>query len=218
MKNRVFFLIAVATLAGCQATAPQQPKQTAADDPSSSCFVAIGYNTQLRVIEPKIGALNNIKTLTLEQLARSDTATPEDKPLLSLWASERNRCVEAGVEFRRQHQPSMYVGIIERQNEEFTILLSKLYAGQITYGQFNTQRKELAVQSAERWAKARTSEQQTHAANQQALTADRARSAAEFSNALMLMQAAQPRPTQAPPFSAHCQSRNVSGTIYTNCQ
>lgn len=218
MKHVLLTLTALWILVGCQATAPKQQQKTAADDPSRPCFEAIGYSTQLRPLEEKIGGLNSINGLTLEHLTRTDTATAADKPILSLWSSERNRCVAAGDAFRRQYQPAMYAGIIESQNEEFTILLSKLYSGSITYGQFNTARKELAAKTAERYRQAQISEKQSQAAQQQAIAAERARSAAEFNNAMMMLQAARPRPMPQQNFSTHCESRNVSGTIYTNCR
>lgn len=218
MNHSLLAVVALGILAGCQATAPQQPQKTAADDPTMHCFAALGHHTQLRPLEVKVGGVADIKKVTLEHLSRSDTATTEDKPALSLWASERNRCVEKGAEFRKANQPFMYSGLVDSQNEEFVILLSKLYSGAITYGQFNTLRKELAAKNNERWRQALLSEKQAQSAQQQTRAAERAQSAAEFSNAMMLMQAAQPKPMPMQNFSTHCESRNMGGAIHTNCR
>ncbi|MCL5742251.1 MAG: hypothetical protein M1430_15720 [Betaproteobacteria bacterium] len=217
--RKAFFVFAAAILVGCQATAPQQPKKSSLDDPSRNCFDAMGYNTQLRTIDAKVGGVSDIKKATIEHLSRTDTATNEDKALISLWASERNRCTEAGAEFRKTHQPLMYAGLVESQNEEFIVLLSKLYSGSITYGQFNTMRKELSVKNNERWRQALVSEKQAQSAQQQVRAAERAQNAAEFNNAMLLMQAARPAPMPfpSPNFGTSCQSRVSGGTLYTNC-
>jgi hypothetical protein len=218
---KLLLALAVFVLVGCEATMPQQPAKTTADDPSRKCFNSLGDDPQLAVLHSKVGKPNEITSTTLEMLSNKERAAEgAEKKAVQYWAFTRNACVEAGKRFREIYQPVMYTGLVESQNEAFVVLLSKLYSGEYTYGEFNVARKQVAARFADAYRVAQVQEQQSIRSNQQARAAQQAQASADFTNAMMLLQAAQPRPAPAPilPPSISCSSRNVGGTVYTDCR
>lgn len=210
---KVLYLTPAAlALVACQATAPQQ--KTAADDPSNPCFQSIEHNPSVQILKPHLGSMTKADAATLDMRASALKPTEEEKAALRSWAELRQTCLDVGKQFRAQYAPAWYTSIIDESQSRFIINLSKLYAGQSTYGQFVNDRAALAADTRARQSaaneNARRSEQQSAAARQ-------AQSSAELSNALMLMQLSQPRPApMMPPMS--CASRNVGGTVYTDCR
>lgn len=195
-------------LAACQATAPQQ--KTAADDPSLPCFQSIEHNPNVQVLKPKIGSFLNPEAATLDMRAESSTPTAEEKTAIRAWAELRNTCRSIGVDFRNKYAPPLYTANLDNALSKFMVNLSKLYAGQMNYGQFVNERIMLANEARVKQAQAREQDQQARAAQQ-------AQASAEMSNALMLLQLSQPRPAPVAP-QVSCQSRNVGGTVYTDCR
>lgn len=220
MKS-ILLLAAFLALVGCEATMPQQPTKTTADDPSRKCLNSLGDDPQLAVLHSKVGKPNEITSTTLEMLSNKDrVADGAEKKAVQYWAFTRNACIEAGKRFREIYQPVMYTGLVESQNEAFVVLLSKLYSGEYTYGEFNVARKQVAAKFSDAYRAAQVQEQQSIRSNQQARAAQQAQASADFTNAMMLLQAAQPRPAPAPILtpSISCSSRNVGGTVYTDCR
>lgn len=219
--RRILLLSAFLALVGCEATMPQQPAKTTADDPSRKCLNSLGDDPQLAVLHSKVGRPNDITSTTLDMLSSKErVADGAEKKAVQYWAMTRNACIEAGKRFREIYQPVMYSGLVESQNEAFVILLSKLYSGEYTYGEFNVARKQVAAKFADAYRTAQVQEQQAIRSNQQARAAQQAQESADFTNAMILLQAAQPRPAPAPIIQPQisCTSQNLSGTVYTNCR
>lgn len=219
----VSLLIASLALAGCNATMPASQSNiqiSTADDPTRKCFAALDDAPDLQMLLPKVGSVSTVAAVTIDHMARPDKATEDDKTAIKLWAAARNKCIDVGKQFRQMYQPAMYNGLPESANEEFVIAMARLYSGEWTYGQFSTHRKQLAVKYDGLWNNARQQEGQARAAAQQQRAAEQAQMNADFTNAMMLMQAAQPRPV-APQLmnpAISCSSRNVGGTVYTDCR
>lgn len=214
-------LLLAAALVGCNGTMPQQPTKTTADDPSRKCLNSLGDDPQLVVLHSKVGKPNDITSATLEMLASKERVVDgPEKTAVQHWAFTRNACIEAGKRFREIYQPVMYNGLVESQNEAFVILLSKLYSGEYSYGEFNVARKQVAAKFAESYRTAQVQEQQAMRSAQQSQAAQQAQASADFTNAMILLQASQPRPAPAPRLqpSLSCASRNVGGTVYTDCR
>lgn len=211
MKYAAIAFMACLAMAGCETT--KRTPVSSVDDPTYSCLNTLAKDEKLAKLAGKIGAVQSAN-ITLEALSSQDKASQDDKPILSHWMTARGACVDAGKQFRAQNQPPQFAGLYEAAHEELVILTARLYAGELTYGQFNMARKASTAKYQDLWRDANNKHMQ--AARQDA--AVNAQRAAEFNNALLLMQAAQPRPMQQPAFSTHCRSRNVSGTIYTDCQ
>lgn len=210
--NALYVAPLALVLAACQATAPQQ--KTAADDPSNPCFQSIEHNPSVQVLKPRLGSMVNADAATLEMRASTAVPNEEEKAALRSWAELRKTCLDIGREFRAQHAPSWYTAIIDDSQARFIVNLSKLYSGQSTYGQFVNERTALVAETRARQASANETAKRY---DQQAAAARQAQSAAELNSAMMLMQMSQPRPApMMPPVS--CSSRNVGGTVYTDCR
>lgn len=210
---KALYLAPVAlALTACQATAPQQ--KTAADDPSNVCFQTIEHNPSVQILKPHLGSIANSDAATLEMRASTAVPNEEEKAALRSWADLRKTCLDVGRDFRNQYAPLWYVALIDETQARFIINLSKLYAGQVTFGQFVNERTAIAADTRAKQAAARANDQR---ANQQAAAARQAQSAAELNNALILLQQSQPRPAPIAP-QVSCQSRNVGGTVYTDCR
>lgn len=220
--KKLLVVAAAIALAGCNATMPTAQSNvrfTTDDDPSRICFAALANKPELQVLQPKLGSIAAASGVTLEHMARQDKATDDDKAAIKMWADERNKCIDSGKQFRQMYQPTMYNGLPESSNAEFIIALSKLYSGEWTYGQFSTHRKQLSVKYDGLWQAARQQEGQANQAAQSRRAAEQAQASADFANAMLLMQAAQPRPP-APILtpSISCSSRTAGGTVYTECR
>lgn len=220
MKKALFTSLVLVLLAGCNATM-QQPAQrkTSADDPSRICFNSLGDDAQLIVLHPKVGKPHDMHSATLPMLASTEkVSTEEERKAIQYWAQVRNTCVEAGARFREIHAPAGFSDMVVSQNSQFVVLLSKLYSGSITYGEFNTQRRELAAKTSEVANRLREQERNANAVAQQARVAEQARQNVELNNALMLLQASQPRPMPIQNNNLSCTSQNLNGTVHTNCR
>lgn len=218
MNLLVFATLVVVALAGCNATMPQQAKRPAAsDDPSNACFNGLASDSRLRVLVPRIGAINRADQASIDMMASKESPSEQERLALKIWTVARQTCVEMGADFRKAYAPPQYQGIIEAYNAPLMMAIAKLYAGDINYGQFIAERQRLAAESQARWNGARQSERQDSVAAQQAQAAMRAQSAAELNNAMMLMQAAQPRPA-SPSAPTNCTSRMIGNTVNTDCR
>lgn len=208
-------------LAGCNATMPNAPtRPTAADDPSNRCIDRLGTDAQLTPIVSKVGVVTNTDSITLEMLASQERATEADKVVLQYWASARQRCAEEGAAFRRAYAPPQFQILASDGTAAQLILLSRLYSGEITYGQFNVERKQLRSEFAKRVQVAQAQEAQGNLAAQQAEAIRRAQASQELTNGLLLLQASRPPPMaiQPPPTQVTCTSRPVFNQVQTVCR
>jgi hypothetical protein len=182
---------------GCQ-TMPQRSVQAAISDPSLACLSEAFANPQLQILNSKLGSVAAAGRATIQQLASNEKPTAEEKVLIGFWGAERQRCMELGEAKRRQY-PSPQSQIFEAANMKLMHLTAKLYAGNITYGEFNVDRNN--NYSAVREGFANINEQQKSKAEEQ-----RRRDAAELQ--LMLSQQQQTlqanRPTYTAPTRTTC--------------
>jgi len=128
--------------------------------------------------------LNGLEQPNIELLADTSYATDEDKAALATYSRARARCRELGDGYRGTVIPA---AIKLRQDATFagtTTLLARLYAGQITWGQFNSERG-----SAMREAQLEI--MQTASRMQAAEQEQRQRAATAFSNGLAQQQQIQ---------------------------
>lgn len=94
------------------------------------------------VIRTKV-ALGGLDTQTVEMLANSQKPNASEKVALLKWDSLRQPCIKMSQEWLSQYgQPNISV-INDRVSSEFKVLLSDLYAGKITYGEFAKSRETI---------------------------------------------------------------------------
>ncbi|KQM79882.1 hypothetical protein [Xylophilus sp. Leaf220] len=139
-------LAATALLAGCVAPPPPPPTvaQVLDADPTTDCLKAANRDPRLTLLEPKLGSLRSAGQASLPMLASKDYPTATEKVALEIWGSERQRCVKLGESYRAANLPLPLVSAFELGQRDLVFLTAKLYGGELTYGQFNMRRQELA--------------------------------------------------------------------------
>lgn len=168
MKAMIFLCGSAAVLSGCIATMPQQAaRPTSADDPSDSCYEWLNKRDSWAPLKPKIAIGVPSDRLPLEMLADKSTPSDSELKLISQFKTERDTCEQVGVSFRSQYAPAEFR--INRASEMAALnsLFAKLYAREITYGEFNRLRSEVSTNAQA--ANARTSQRERETIAQQAV-------------------------------------------------
>ncbi|WP_198969757.1 hypothetical protein [Xylophilus sp. ASV27] len=140
-------LAAAALLSGCVTTPPPSAPQTVADllnaDPTAECLAAANRDPRLTVLESKVGSLRSAGQASLPMLGSKQMPSPQEKTALDIWGSERQRCLPLGQNYRASKFPPALASAFELNQRELVFLTTRLYAGDINYGQFNMRRQEL---------------------------------------------------------------------------
>lgn len=197
-----------------------------ADDPTVQCLGALAARPDLRPLEVKIGSLASANKQTIAQLADPSRPTEDEKALISTWGTQRMACVEQGARFRTEYAPPGVGAAFEDNQRRLIVLLAKLYAGELTYGQFNQARNESSgvfqaqMQQLQQQMNAQNRASQERAAAQNQLEAQQRQAAtqAQFQQGLQLLQMARPQPIpnlMQPPIE--CISRPTIGGVRTTC-
>lgn len=192
-------------LAGCQTMGPQargpSPAEILANDPTGSCMKRL--NTDPFIVE-QLGApigVGKSEQPTLKMMADKTKPNDEQKEALSMYAAARDKCAALGAEYRRAKMPGDVVYTLENNNQKLQVLFAKLYAGDITFGEFNTSRTNNIMTMRGQL----TEQDQQRAQRQAAAEAERQRNTAnalqQFNNQMLLQQ----------------QINNANRPITTNC-
>lgn len=214
---RLLIASASLALAACNATLPTTKAVGPRDDPTFACYDGLDAGrTDLAPIIARTGSLALANRSSLEQMAETSKPSPEERPLISAWAAARQNCLDAGASFRAVNAPSPYRSAFEQGQSRAMILIARLYAGELSWGEFNRARRELAMQNS---TNLRAAGEQIRAEEQ----AEDSRRLSATRDALLIQQMLAPtpiaRPAQlpAPPRTVNCTSRNVLGSIQTTC-
>ena len=115
----------------------------ATEDPTPACLVALSQDGRLKAIQDKI-AIVDAKYQTLDMLSNDKKPTKNERSLISLWATEGNKCIELGAQWRLQNYPPTVVALFNGYVSDLNSLGADLYSGKITYGAFAKKRAEKA--------------------------------------------------------------------------
>jgi hypothetical protein len=74
-------------------------------------------------------------------LADDHRPTKREKDAIDAWVKDGSRCYETGREFRAANYPPVVSALIDESLHAVEALAAKLYAGKLTYAQFNEQRQ-----------------------------------------------------------------------------
>lgn len=183
------FTAACLAIAGCSSTGPTQ--RTAAEDPTAICLSAMDGHASVATLKPRVGSIAQPEAAPLALRSSTALVTVEEKKAIQSWAGLRKDCVNAGAEFRLKNAPPAYADIVEEENARFTVLLSRLYTGQVGYGEFLNERIALDAEMKSRRNNAREQHQRANAPirEEEAL-----RRRSELSNALAALQLPPPPP------------------------
>lgn len=202
MKTTVVLLLS-ALLAGCAT----EPPRTAADDPTFACLRGLQEQQKYQHLYTKIA--KSAEAATLEQLASKEVATEEEKVMLSSWAQDRRICHQEGQGYRAAYAPPGYVTVFDNLQMGLISLTARLYAGEITFGQFNQARINLAAETDRGMDRVR--QEQMQALDRQA----QINLIGQQQIIESMRRAFVPVPMQP---STSCTSRSIGGTVYTDCR
>jgi hypothetical protein len=208
-------LIALVALAGCNATMPQQHRPTAADDPSVKCFAEMETDQRFAILRPHIGSMTRANAASLEVLASTARPTDQEKRAISVWGVARQTCAAMGDSFRAQYAPPGWKLAVDDGQQQVLGLMARLYAGEITYGEFARGRQAIASEIGQRMQEA---DQRNTAALAQQAAARSAQAANNAANTALIMQMLRPQP--APMLvqpQQVCRTRRIGNQLETVC-
>jgi hypothetical protein len=138
-------LVAALTFAGTSATA------WTADDPSIACFATIADNSAVAPLQGKV-ALKIGTHPDLAMLANDHRPNKAEKVAIAAWVAEGERCYDLGHDFRATGYRPVIAALIDESMHALEALVAKLYAGKLTYAEFNEQRQAMDDSYRERVA------------------------------------------------------------------
>jgi hypothetical protein len=104
---------------------------------------SLGKDDSLDIIRDKVGIMV-VDDTTFEMLTNQAKPNEEEKLAIQKWVPKLDYCVKDQDElFKRFGAPSYVTTINKVFSDKFLFLITDLYNGSITYGEFNKKRKEL---------------------------------------------------------------------------
>ncbi|AMM23018.1 hypothetical protein [Variovorax sp. PAMC 28711] len=187
MKKNLLLIAAAALLSGCVTPGPfarQSAGDVVASDPTSSCMARLnGDPFIVGRLGEKMG-IGRQGAPTVEMLADRTYPNATEKQALGAYANARESCIASGSDYRRQNMTQQIAQTMEQGGASMSILVGKLYAGDLTYGEYNARRVEIG--SAARARMSDVEQQQRQASAQ-----EQANRSAAFGQALQNAQTQQ---------------------------
>lgn len=110
------------------------------EDPSIACFNAMADNPSLAPLQGKI-VLKIGDHPGLSMLSDDRRPTKREKEAIEVWGREAQRCFDTGHDYRAGAYTPVVATLIDESMHSLDVLAAELYAGKLTYGQFNQQRQ-----------------------------------------------------------------------------
>ncbi|WP_158904530.1 hypothetical protein [Burkholderia sp. L27(2015)] len=121
-------------------------------DPGAACVRALDADPELQPLAQKTPLAfpsPRRRTLTLAMQSDPRKVDDDDKPLVSAWTQALQHCFELGRDFRAHVLTPESQAILQSQQNDLEDLLGKLYAGELSYGDFNRARQDIYDKHAE---------------------------------------------------------------------
>lgn len=112
-----------------------------AQDTTTSCIKGVSGDVRLAAIADKVG-LEYPRLPTTPELQRY--ASGDERAALAVWHGLRRRCFDAGEPQRRKMFDPRTRSAMESAFIFQQVLLSRLQQGEVTYGEFNRRRTDVA--------------------------------------------------------------------------
>lgn len=128
MKKLNAALLTIAGLFSLPAASQNNPIQE-----SDACAANLNADPRFRAISGKL-SFDLTTPPTLEALANKTKASAKEKPLLSAYAAEREKCLDIANEVRQKNLPPEALALINTYRTDMQGILADLYSGSITYG------------------------------------------------------------------------------------
>ncbi|MDQ0571509.1 hypothetical protein QFZ42_003343 [Variovorax paradoxus] len=139
--------ICAGSLVGCVTPGSQvrrtpSPGEILANDPTTGCMKRLSEDPYIITHLADKTGIGKSGQPTLQMLTDKSRATGEEKEALSAYSAARDQCLSLGANYRRANMPGNIVFDLESSGQRTTLLLAKLYAGELTYGEYNSARLE----------------------------------------------------------------------------
>lgn len=203
--RELLLLIALVPLAGCVTPGPQQVKRGPNDDPSRACFDALAYDKRFVPLRDRIAINLPASQPTIQMLADKSSPTPDEKLALGEWAAARDGCLAQGAAFRAAYAPPTYTTWMSSNVTTVKLLVARLYAGEISYGEFNRQRAEASESSKAYAAGMAQRDREQAAAAEERRRQDAGAALQNFQNQLLIQQQIRNQQIQNAPLQTTCQ-------------
>lgn len=180
----------------------------------ADCYASNGRVASFSLIDQKVGGASGKESYSLDQLSNEEKPTADERAAIKEWYEGRQRCTEMGANFLAVNDPGA-VPVFRATQAKLMLLISGLYAGDFTYGKMLKERVQIGIEGrrqAAEYAAARRQAQQQRQAN-----ADREYQ--DTMNTIIQMEALQRQNMQRSliPPTVNCTSRQVGGTVQTQC-
>jgi hypothetical protein len=187
------FLTAVAlVLGGCQTMGPQARGPSAAEimaaDPTNSCMKRVNEDPFILTHLAAKTGVGRPGSPSIEMLSDKTVPNEQERQALSTYSGERQRCIDLGGSYRRQNMPAQVTQVMEQGAQNVTFLLAKLYAGEITFGEYNTRRIQNGNESRARLTDFDQRRQQQQQADEDRRRSDVANALQNMNNQMLLQQ------------------------------
>lgn len=128
--------VAALVLAGC---ANQAPIAAYRSNQYRDCLSAVATNPDFAPIALKTST-GRVEALTTAMLSDESFPTDQEKPVIALWADARTRCFSTFTSTLKEDLPPEVFEVQKISVDRARLLAADLYAGKLTYGQFNRTR------------------------------------------------------------------------------
>lgn len=118
---------------------------TWAQDPALPCLLQLKDDPQVQALLLKM-PFDVTKGQPLEVLANKSKPTAKEKAALSYFASEGEKCLDLGSEWRKQNYPAQLNSAMTSYRVDLLSGLADLYAENITYGELAKRRAKMAAE------------------------------------------------------------------------
>lgn len=159
-------VVSLALLSGCETQGPSA--QAPPPNPGTQCYGALGGYATLAPLAGKL-VLTGTGGTTLPMQADTNKPSAAEKEALVQWAVLREQCAQLTKRWQRDsNAPPWFVSISNQITDTADALVSALYRGELTYGEFNVKRLAASADGRKRMADAREiSRREYDAARQQ---------------------------------------------------
>ncbi len=192
---------------------------------SEECAKKLKNDPDLTLIANKVGLSSSDQT-SLSMMTDESKPTAAEKKVISQWAEKREKCFSMAKTWMTFFPPDPRALLVLENYESGNQLLLKLYKGNITYAEYNKERKALTLAARQRHNnvsvqlnKEQANAQANASERERLYQLERERIAVEQQKAnAMQLEATKIR---VPPLpisnSTNCTTRAVGNTLQTNC-
>lgn len=191
---------------------------------ANHCVQRLIDDPELAPISSKV-SLHMASNVTLSMLANTTRPSGNELEALSLWSEKRKKCFDMVTLNMSFYPPSPQSSLLSSNNEKFDRILLSLYKGEITFGEFNEQRRSNSVESVKKAneisvhsehersdQRARQAEAQRRSeVEAQRLAIEQQKADAMTRESLQIKDPAIGNP------QSHCVSTVLGNTVQTNC-